>query len=156
MTTMSAESEETNPASTCRSKAVSAATATPRAVGQRCTSTSDQRRRPGGCCTRGDSPLAVAWPPTPPATCSSVMASSPILGHGPTSVEPHGLFRSSTSTILYPRRVCQEEAAVATRRRGRRVLWGTGEADGRGRRRLLHGPAPGACCSGLGGARPLL
>jgi hypothetical protein len=84
---MSAEIEETNATSTCRSKAVKAATATPKAVGQRCSSTTDQRHWLGGCCARGEGPLAVAWPPTPPAEFSSVMACPPILGHGPTSTD---------------------------------------------------------------------
>src|ERR687897_858379 len=47
MRTTRAEMEETNPASTCRSKTVRTATAMPSTVGHRCFSTSVQRR--GGC-----------------------------------------------------------------------------------------------------------
>src|SRR5918995_6443619 len=44
MRTTRAEMEETNPASTCRSKTVRTATAMPSTVGHRCFSTSVQRR----------------------------------------------------------------------------------------------------------------
>jgi hypothetical protein len=48
MRTTSAESEETDPASISRSKAVRAASAMPKAVGQRCFRKSAQRLRPDG------------------------------------------------------------------------------------------------------------
>src|SRR5829696_3139362 len=64
MATTSAESEATDPASICRSKAVRAATATPKAVGQRCFSTSVQRRGKFVCSILpGLLPLAFVYTP---------------------------------------------------------------------------------------------